>query len=101
MSKFLASVGISSYPLVGKNPADIFIYMYYNIYNKYDIYIHNIIYIYIYNILYVYIYIYILYMTETNFRSDIKISKMFPTKPNQMVPFLFPNLSNSFLPGSS
>ena len=56
---------------------------------------------YIYIYIYICIYIYILYMTETNFRSDIKISKMFPTKPNQMVPFLFPNLSNSFLPGSS
>ena len=39
-----------------------------------------------------YIYIYIL----TNLRSDVELSKMFQTKPNQTVLFLFPNLFKKF-----
>ena len=50
------------------------------------IYIHTDVYIYMYYIyVYIYIYIYIL----TNLRSDVKLSKMFQTKPNQRVFYLF------------
>ena len=50
--------------------------------------------------MYIYVYIYI-YNINKNLCSDVKISKMFPTKPNQMVLFLFSNLSKTSQPGST
>ena len=44
--------------------------------------------------LYIFIYVYIL----TNLHSDVELSKMFQTKLNLAVLFLFPNLSKNYLP---
>ena len=38
---------------------------------------------------------------STNLRSDVKLSKMFQTKPNQAVLFRFPNLSKDSKPEST
>ena len=56
---------------------------------------------YMYIYVYIYIYYIYIYINKTNLCSDVKISKMFPTKPNQTVLFLFSNLSKTSQPGST